>query len=80
MKDINSGPKGFDGDERRYDDIIDLPHHSSPTRPRMPVSDRAAQFAAFAALSGHGDAIRETALKVEEEYLRADSHNESDTQ
>lgn len=45
----------------RYDDIIDLPHHTSPTRPRMPLRDRAAQFAPFAALVGHGAAIRETA-------------------
>jgi len=45
----------------RYDDIINLPHPTSPTRPRMPLRDRAAQFAPFAALSGHGAAIRETA-------------------
>lgn len=45
----------------RYDDIIDLPHHTSPIRPRMPVRDRAAQFAPFAALVGHGAAIREIA-------------------
>ena len=45
----------------RYDDIIDLPHYTSPTRPRMPLRDRAAQFAPFAALVGHGAAIRETA-------------------
>ena len=45
----------------RYDDIINLPHHTSPTRPRMPLQDRAAQFAPFAALVGHGAAIRETA-------------------
>ncbi len=55
-------------DDRRYDDIIDLPHHVSPTRPRMPVGDRAAQFAAFAALTGHSDVIRETARRAEEEY------------
>lgn len=45
----------------RYDDIIDLPHYTSPIRPRMPLRDRAAQFAPFAALVGHGAAIRETA-------------------
>ena len=27
----------------RYDDIINLPHHTSPTRPRMPLQDRAAR-------------------------------------
>ena len=45
----------------RYDDIIHLEHHTSPTRQRMPMAARAAQFAPFAALNGHGDAISETA-------------------
>ena len=44
-----------------YDDIIHLPHHVSQTRPRMSAADRAAQFSPFAALTGHGAAIRETA-------------------
>lgn len=35
-----------------YDDIISLPHPTSAKHPRMPLSDRAAQFAPFAALSG----------------------------
>lgn len=43
-----------------YDDIINLPHHRSLTRLPMPVADRAAQFSAFAALTGHSEAIRET--------------------
>ncbi len=44
----------------RYDDIIDLPHHVSATHPQMSLGNRAAQFLPFAALSGHGEAIRET--------------------
>ncbi len=44
-----------------YEDIINLPHHVSPTRPRMSRADRAAQFSPFAALSGYGDAVKETA-------------------
>ena len=44
-----------------YDDIINLPHHESARHPRMPMAARAAQFSAFAALAGHGDAIHETA-------------------
>lgn len=47
-----------------YDDIINLPHHVSETRPRMSSFDRAAQFSAFAALSGHNDAIKETSRLV----------------
>lgn len=44
----------------RYDKIMKLPHHVSRTRPQMPMSDRAAQFAPFAALTGYEDAVRET--------------------
>lgn len=50
----------------QYDDIIDLPHHTSPTRPRMPMENRAAQFSPFAALSGYGAAIKETARLTDE--------------
>lgn len=44
-----------------YDDIIHLPHPVSARHPRMPLSDRAAQFSPFAALSGHSAALAETA-------------------
>lgn len=44
-----------------YNDIINLPHHVSETRPRMSRADRAAQFSPFAALTGHDAAVRETA-------------------
>ncbi len=48
-----------------YDDIINLPHHVSERHPHMPVSERAAQFAPFAALTGYGDVIKETARLTE---------------
>ena len=44
-----------------YEDILHLPHHVSLRHPSMPVRDRAAQFAPFAALTGYGAAIAETA-------------------
>lgn len=44
-----------------YDDIINLPHPNSAKHPRMSMIDRAAQFSPFAALTGHGAAIEETA-------------------
>lgn len=44
-----------------YDDIINLPHHVSTKHPRMSDLDRAAQFSPFAALTGHRDAVIETA-------------------
>lgn len=45
----------------KYKDIIDLPHHQSKKRQQMSMIDRAAQFSPFAALTGHNDAIIETA-------------------
>lgn len=44
----------------KYDDIIHLPHHVSKHHSQMPIEDRAAQFSPFAALTGHGAAIKET--------------------
>ncbi|MCR5347600.1 MAG: hypothetical protein K6E38_07470 [Fretibacterium sp.] len=41
-----------------YADIIDLPHHCSPTRAPMSLSARAAQFCPFAALSGFEEMIQ----------------------
>lgn len=61
----------------RYNEIINLPHHVSKTRPQMPMSDRAAQFAPFAALTGYDSAIKETGrltderIELDEEALTA---------
>lgn len=49
-----------------YDDIIDMPHHISPTRPRMSMMERAAQFSPFAALVGYDTAIKETGRLTDE--------------
>ena len=45
----------------RYDDIIDLPYPVSQRHPQMPLTDRAAQFSPFAALTGLDAALQETA-------------------
>ena len=50
---------------RIYADIIDLPHHVSPTHPRMSAHDRAAQFSPFAALTGYGRVIAEAEKRLE---------------
>ena len=50
----------MDKKKGKYDDIIHLPHHTSTVRPRMPMAGRAAQFSAFQALSGYGEAVKET--------------------
>lgn len=48
--------------EDNYDDIINLPHHVSTKHPQMTLYKRAAQFAPFAALTGHKEAINEVTL------------------
>ncbi len=60
----------------KYRDMLDLPHHISKTHPPMPIPDRAAQFAPFAALTGHHEAVKETArltgTRIElDEYCKA---------
>lgn len=60
----NRGGQGAEGDGQSYDDIIGLPRHVSETRPQMPISVRAAQFAPFAALTGFEEAIR----KAQEDF------------
>ena len=49
-----------------YDDIIHLTHHVSHNHPQMPLRDRAAQFAPFAALTGYESAVGETARLTSE--------------
>lgn len=45
----------------KYDDMLHLPHPTSARHLRMPISERAAIFSPFAALTGHAGAIAETA-------------------
>lgn len=57
-----------------YDDIIHLPHPTSPTHPRMSISARAAQFSPYATLTDYGDAVKETARLTNEKLeLEEDS-------
>ena len=51
-----------------YDDIIHLPHHVSQNHPQMPLRERAAQFAPFAALTGYEAAVEETARQTAEYF------------
>lgn len=59
-----------------YDDIINLPHHVSKVHPQMTMYQRAAQFAPFAALTGHDAAIRETARLTDSQIELGDENNE----
>ena len=57
----------------KYSDIINLPHHTSATRPHMSMYDRAAQFSPFAALTGHNAAIDETA-RLTDTFIELDEN------
>lgn len=57
----------------KYADIITLPRHVSGTHAPMPIRNRAAQFSAFAALSGYEDVIGETARLTESRIVLSES-------
>lgn len=52
-----------------YEDIINLPHHVSKVHTPMSMTERAAQFSPFAALTGYDSAIRETARLTDEKSM-----------
>lgn len=60
----------------KYDHIINLPHHVSKNHTPMTMYQRAAQFAPFAALTGHGAAINETA-RLTERKIELSEHERS---
>ena len=49
----------------KYKDIINLPHYISKKHIQMSLEARSAQFAAFAALTGYDDVIKETTRLTE---------------
>ncbi len=54
--------------DRKYKDILLLPHPEPKERPRMPKEKRAAQFMPFAALTGFEDGIDEERRVQEAQY------------
>ena len=61
----------------KYDDIINFSHHVSTKHQQMSMTERAAQFSPFAALTGHEDAIQETA-RVTMERIVLDEQTKED--
>lgn len=55
-----------------YEEILNLGPPQSGKHPKMVVADRAAQFAPFSALTGHGAALAETARLTERRCGRDD--------
>ena len=64
-------------ESHKYDDIINLPHHVSLTRPQMSMIERAAQFSPFQALTGYGAAVDEAGRRTEEKIELADNQKEA---
>ena len=63
----------------QYADIIDLPHHVSKRHPQMALSDRAAQFGAYAALRGYDEAVTETvkkSIQQTEAYIEMEQYDD----
>lgn len=56
-------------DAKKYEDMLDMPHHVSSTRPHMSMDERAAQFSPFAALTGYDAAIGESARLTDEKVV-----------
>lgn len=53
----------------KYDDIINTVWPRATSRKRMSLHDRAAQFAPFAALTGHDSAVKEEARLTDQKIL-----------
>ena len=56
-----------------YKDIIDMARPVSLSRRPMPIGDRAAQFASFAALTGYEDTVEEVA-RITSEKIELDEY------
>ena len=76
---LQTGQNNPQADSRKnwkYADLLDLPHHMSRVHPHMSMTDRAAQFSPFAALTGYEDAVRETA-RLTDQKLELDENQKA---
>ena len=64
--------------DKRYEKIIEMPHHTSGTRKAMPLYNRAAQFSPFAALTGYEDIISDTAERQIQSFQERDTQEYQD--
>lgn len=62
----------------KYEEIINHPHYEPKRHPRMSREMRAAQFAPYAALSGHAGAVKRTAKFAELRDVRVIETNMDD--
>jgi len=64
--------------DKRYEKIIDLPHHTSATHKPMSLYNRAAQFSPFAALTGYESVISDAQKGYETDLEQQNSHGYSE--
>ena len=62
--------------EKKYEDMVYMPHHVSLRHPHMSRRSRAAQFAPFAAITGHEESVGEVARFVEQRAELDDDQKE----
>ena len=62
----------------KYEDMLYMEHPTSMKHPRMKPEMRAAQFSPFAALTGYDDAVKETAVRVEDHVLEEERQGDTD--
>ncbi|MGN1399537.1 MAG: hypothetical protein ACI4WG_06045 [Erysipelotrichaceae bacterium] len=59
--------------DQKYLKIIDLPYKKSSAHKQMPITDRAAQFAAFSALEGYDQKIKDhSQIEAEKKEISTD--------
>ncbi len=61
----------------RYEYMLNMPHKQSMRHKHMSLEDRAAQFGAFRALTGHEEAISETG-RLTEERIELDEYQKAE--
>ena len=64
--------------DKRYEKIIDLPHHKSATHKPMTLYNRAAQFSPFAALTGYESVISDAQKTYETDMEHTGVHGETE--
>lgn len=61
---------------KNYEDVIRLPHPTSKKHQRMTLSERAAQFSPFAALTGYDESIKERARLTKQRMELSDEERQ----
>ena len=64
--------------DKKYDDIINLPHYEPKNHQRMTMDERSAIFAPFAALTGYEELVKETSRITDNKLLYLVNHGNGD--